>query len=117
MNMRFVSRSLALLFCLSMFLAAYGEGGRTPLRAKNGIVASASEIASQVGVDIMKQGGNAMDATIATAVALAVTWPTAGNTYHMGAVFGLSSEPVVLGSISVLGEGVSEGRWLSLRVR
>jgi len=47
--------------------------------AKNGMVVSSSEIASQVGVDIMKQGGNAIDASIATAFALAVTLPTAGN--------------------------------------
>lgn len=72
-------RSLTLLLCLSLTLPAFAQDGRTPLRARNGIVASASEIASQVGVDILKQGGNAVDASIATAFALAVTWPTAGN--------------------------------------
>ncbi len=72
-------RSLTLLLCLSLTLPALAQDGRTPLRARNGIVASASEIASQVGVDILKQGGNAVDASIATAFALAVTWPTAGN--------------------------------------
>jgi gamma-glutamyltranspeptidase / glutathione hydrolase len=55
------------------------EGGRTPLRVENGIVTSASRLASEVGVDVLKQGGNAVDAAIATAFALAVTWPTAGN--------------------------------------
>jgi gamma-glutamyltranspeptidase/glutathione hydrolase len=72
-------RSLTLLLCLTLTLPALAQDGRTPLRARNGIVASASEIASQVGVDILKQGGNAVDASIATAFALAVTWPTAGN--------------------------------------
>jgi len=52
---------------------------RHPVRGKNGVVSSSSRIASQVGVDILKQGGNAVDAAIATAFAMAVTWPTAGN--------------------------------------
>ena len=47
--------------------------------ARNGMVASSSEIASQVGVDILKKGGNAIDASIATAFALALTHPSAGN--------------------------------------
>jgi gamma-glutamyltranspeptidase / glutathione hydrolase len=44
-----------------------------------GIVVSATEQASQVGVDIMKAGGNAIDASIAVHFALAVTFPAAGN--------------------------------------
>jgi gamma-glutamyltranspeptidase/glutathione hydrolase len=52
---------------------------REPVRAKHGIVASTNEVASRVGVDVMKRGGNAVDATIAVAFALAVTHPAAGN--------------------------------------
>jgi len=52
---------------------------RDPVRARHGIVASTNEVASQVGVDIMKRGGNAIDAAIAVAFALAVTHPAAGN--------------------------------------
>ncbi len=47
--------------------------------ARNGMVVSANKIASEVGVDVLKKGGNAIDATVATALALAVTHPTAGN--------------------------------------
>jgi gamma-glutamyltranspeptidase/glutathione hydrolase len=52
---------------------------RDPVRARHGLVASTNQVASQVGVDVMKRGGNAVDAAIAVAFALAVTHPSAGN--------------------------------------
>jgi gamma-glutamyltranspeptidase/glutathione hydrolase len=78
--------SLALLLSFALFnLSVTGiqpkvyAAAREPVRAKHGIVASTNEVASRVGVDVMKRGGNAVDAAIAVAFALAVTHPAAGN--------------------------------------
>jgi len=50
-----------------------------PVKAKNGMVVSASTIASKVGSQILKDGGNAVDASVAVGFALSVTYPFAGN--------------------------------------
>jgi gamma-glutamyltranspeptidase/glutathione hydrolase len=52
---------------------------KTGLLAKNGMVVSARKEASKIGVAILKKGGNAFDAMIATELALAVAYPFAGN--------------------------------------
>ena len=49
------------------------------VRSDTGLVVSSSPAASKVGAKILRQGGNAVDAAVATAFAMAVTWPTAGN--------------------------------------
>lgn len=54
-------------------------GGRYPVYAKQGMVVSSSMPASEIGRDVLMAGGNAIDAAVATAFALAVTYPGAGN--------------------------------------
>lgn len=60
---------------------SYGVDSDTfhPVKAQHGMVASVDAMATRVGVDILKQGGNAVDAAIAVGFALAVTHPQAGN--------------------------------------
>ena len=48
-------------------------------RSRNGMVSSASDIATKVGIEILQKGGNAIDAAVAVGFALAVTYPSAGN--------------------------------------
>jgi len=50
-----------------------------PVAAENGMVVSAQHLASRVGVDVLKRGGNAVDAAVAVGYALAVVYPAAGN--------------------------------------
>ncbi len=50
-----------------------------PVFAQNGMVASQEAMATKIGVDVLKNGGNAVDAAVSVAFALAVTLPRAGN--------------------------------------
>jgi gamma-glutamyltranspeptidase/glutathione hydrolase len=70
---------VVVLFVTVSTSVAYAGGGMVPVHAQRGMVVSVHELASQAGVDVMKAGGNAIDAAVATSFALAVVHPFAGN--------------------------------------
>ncbi len=77
-----VRRRLILGALCASFLATLvpvAEARSVAARARQGMVISQNVIASEVGAAVLREGGNAVDAAVATAFALAVTHPTAGN--------------------------------------
>ena len=64
---------------LAALLAIPTPADSKPVHAPRAIVVSIDELASQAGVEIMREGGNAIDAAVATGFALAVVYPQAGN--------------------------------------
>ena len=64
-------------FVLLLFLSC--KNNNEGVLAKNGMVVSARQEASKIGVEVLKKGGNVFDAMVATELALAVSYPSAGN--------------------------------------
>lgn len=81
-NSKTFSHCLVIAFVL-LFIPqqhkVFGFSWGEPVRGKNAMVASQHELASQIGVKVLKKGGNAVDAAIAVGLVLAVVYPEAGN--------------------------------------
>ena len=76
---RHSKRTPVVLLTLATLLTAPLAARTHPARSKTGMVVSQEVIASGIGSDVLADGGNAVDAAVATAFALAVTHPAAGN--------------------------------------
>jgi len=78
--MRFDSPRQTLLLCaVALACSAAQAASQPPVAAENGMVVTAQHLATRVGVDVLKDGGNAVDAAVAVGYALAVVYPAAGN--------------------------------------
>jgi gamma-glutamyltranspeptidase/glutathione hydrolase len=71
--------STGLAFATSGLLGVVQAASVAPVAAENGMVVTAQHLATEVGVDVLRRGGNAIDAAVAVGYALAVVYPAAGN--------------------------------------
>ena len=66
--------AIAAIVCTAVHAASVA-----PVGGEHGMVVTAHQLATKVGVDVLKHGGNAVDAAVAVGYAMAVVYPAAGN--------------------------------------
>ncbi|MHA6820901.1 gamma-glutamyltransferase [Ralstonia pseudosolanacearum] len=71
--------AIASLWLTTSFAPSSYAASVAPVAAENGMVVAAQHLATRIGVDVLKRGGNAVDAAVAVGYALAVVYPAAGN--------------------------------------
>ena len=74
-----LARSLIATALVLAYSSSSLAASQAPVAGENGMVVTAQHLASHVGVDVLKAGGNAIDAAVAVGYALAVVYPAAGN--------------------------------------
>lgn len=72
-------RSIVVATALVSLVASAPAASLQPVAAEHGMVVTAQQFATRIGVDVLKDGGNAVDAAVAVGYALAVVYPAAGN--------------------------------------
>ncbi|TSE14013.1 gamma-glutamyltransferase [Mesorhizobium intechi] len=73
-----IAVSLSITFALAPLTSVFAASP-APAKGEHGMVVTAQHLASEVGVEVLKKGGNAVDAAVAVGYALAVVYPNAGN--------------------------------------
>ncbi|BCG83153.1 gamma-glutamyltransferase [Mesorhizobium sp. 113-3-3] len=73
-----IAASLSVTFVLAPLTSVFAASP-APAKGEHGMVVTAQYLASEVGVEVLKKGGNAVDAAVAVGYALAVVYPNAGN--------------------------------------
>src|SRR6187397_2993648 len=74
-----LARGLCAVITTAALLGVAQAASMAPVAAENGMVVTAQHLATEVGVDVLRRGGNAVDAAVAVGYALAVVYPAAGN--------------------------------------
>ncbi|RUX96764.1 MULTISPECIES: gamma-glutamyltransferase [unclassified Mesorhizobium] len=73
-----IAASLSITFVLAPLTSVFAASP-APAKGEHGMVVTAQHLASEVGIEVLKKGGNAVDAAVAVGYALAVVYPNAGN--------------------------------------
>jgi len=109
------SKRLSALAIVLSFATSYLYASSEPIRGRNGMVASQKMLASEAGLGVLRDGGSAVDAAVATGLALAVTLPRAGNNTVVQTI--LHTVDYGLNAQEATAAGRFHHQWLPDRIR